>query len=218
MYSVTSEWWISEVWYAHRQRPFGRFCRSKLFWKDSRHHPRQGWISESHFITCYCFGFSTRVGSVHLRNDTCGILKLIRVNPELFRQIFQLSKNKLTADLLDYIFLPLFIPEGSNKRVNEESVVFNFNQMLENVENVKVVEDHSNHFPFWHLNVYNWCCEVPTIGFSPCTTYTACSSIMIQLWKGSCLSIPVPNVFDNTNFWKNVCPRKFRKIVDFLNA
>ena len=102
---------------------------------------------------------------------TCGILEMIRANPELFRPIFQLSKKKLTADLLDNIFLPLFSPEGSNKRVKEESVVFNFNQMLENVEKGKVVEEVNGAEVTISLSdilmFATGACEVPAIGFSP---------------------------------------------------
>ena len=102
---------------------------------------------------------------------TCGILEMIRANPELFRPIFQLSKKKLTADLLDNIFLPLFSPGGSNKRVKEESVVFNFNQMLENVEKGKVVEEVNGAEVTISLSdilmFATGACEVPAIGFSP---------------------------------------------------
>ncbi len=72
---------------------------------------------------------------------TCGILDLVRSNPEQLRAVFQYGKATLTADLLDNIFHPSFSPEGSNKRVKEERIVFNFNQMLENVEKGKVVEE-----------------------------------------------------------------------------
>ena len=56
---------------------------------------------------------------------TCGVLDLIRSNPEQFRVVFQYGKVTLTADLLDDIFQPLFSPEGSNKRTKEERLLFN---------------------------------------------------------------------------------------------
>ena len=47
--------------------------------------------------------------------------------------------SKLSAEDVDSIFDPVFSPAGSNKFAIEQSIIFNFNQYLEDVENGKVV-------------------------------------------------------------------------------
>lgn len=102
---------------------------------------------------------------------TCGILDLVRSNPEQFRAVFQYGKSILTAGLLDDIFHPLFSPEGSNKRAKEERLVFNFNQMLENVEKGKVVEELSETevtINLSHILMFaTGASEIPAIGLIP---------------------------------------------------
>ena len=102
---------------------------------------------------------------------TCGILDLVRSNPEQLRAVFQYGKATLTADLLDDIFDPSFSPEGSNKRVKEERIVFNFNQMLENVEKGKVVEELGEtelSISLSHILMFaTGAAEIPAIGLIP---------------------------------------------------
>jgi hypothetical protein len=102
---------------------------------------------------------------------TYGILDLVRSNPEQLRAVFQYGKATLTADLLDDIFHPSFSPEGSNKRVKEERIVFNFNQMLENVEKGKVVEELGETeltISLSHILMFaTGASEIPAIGLIP---------------------------------------------------
>ena len=85
--------------------------------------------------------------------------------------VFQCGKETLTADLLDDIFQPLFSPEGSNKRTNEERLVFNFNQKLENIEKEKVVEELSETevtINLSHILMFTTgASEIPAIGLIP---------------------------------------------------
>lgn len=102
---------------------------------------------------------------------TCGILDLLRSNPNVFRNVFQYGKTNLTADLLDDIFCPVFSPEGSNKRIKEECLVFNFNQMLENIEKGKVVEEFNATeltIMLSHVLMFvTGASEIPAIGLIP---------------------------------------------------
>ena len=102
---------------------------------------------------------------------TCNILQLIRANSEQFRSAFQLSNDKLTASLLDEIFMPVFSPEGGNRHVREEAIFFNFNRMLENVERGKVVEEVQEDKVTISLSdilmFITGACQIPAIGFSP---------------------------------------------------
>ena len=98
---------------------------------------------------------------------TCNIFQLIRANSEQFRSAFQLSNDKLTASLLDEIFMPIFSPEGSNRHVREEAIVFNINQMLENVEREKVVEEDKVTISLFDILMFiTGACQILAIGFS----------------------------------------------------
>ena len=98
-------------------------------------------------------------------------LDLVRSNPEQLREVFQYGNAMLTADLLDDIFQPLYSPEGSNKRVTEERIVFNFNQMLENVEKGKVVKEVGENeitISLSHILMFaTGASEIPAIGHMP---------------------------------------------------
>ena len=67
------------------------------------------------------------------------MLDLIKEEPDSFRSLFEVNHAKLTAEDVDSIFDPMFSPAGSNKFAVEQSIMFNFNQYLEDVENGKVV-------------------------------------------------------------------------------
>ena len=77
----------------------------------------------------------------------------------------------LTTELVDNIFQPLFSPEGSNKRTKKEWLVFNFSQMLENVEKRKVVEEMSETqvtINLSHILMFaTGASEIPAIGLIP---------------------------------------------------
>lgn len=66
---------------------------------------------------------------------TNGILDVIRNNPDKSRKLLQYdSKERLTAEIVDNEFHCIFSDQGSNKRVGEEALAFNFSHYLEDVE------------------------------------------------------------------------------------
>ena len=101
---------------------------------------------------------------------TCDLLTLIRQHPAAFKPVFQFS-NTLSAEVLDEMFLPQLSPMGSNKRVLEEALVFNFSQLLEDIEKGHVKEEVDNQEVIIKLQdilmfVTGAEC-IPAIGFSP---------------------------------------------------
>eukprot|EP00112_Aurelia_sp_Birch-Aquarium-sp1_P025839 Seg883.4 transcript_id=Seg883.4/GoldUCD/mRNA.D3Y31 product="G2/M phase-specific E3 ubiquitin-protein ligase" protein_id=Seg883.4/GoldUCD/D3Y31 len=91
-------------------------------------------------------------------------------SPGIFRKVFQTSSG-LTAELVDSVFRPIFIPKGSNRYTVEEHIVFNFNQYLEDVERgaVKVVVSEEE-VTIRLENILQFVTgseEIPAIGFSP---------------------------------------------------
>ena len=73
--------------------------------------------------------------------------------------------------MLILFFDPVYSPAGSNKFAIEQSIIFNFNQYLEDVENGKVVGQHEDREVKISLNdilqFATGAQNVPAIGFSP---------------------------------------------------
>jgi hypothetical protein len=96
------------------------------------------------FIRCHALHYTILVSLSELNQyidglKTCNMLDLIKEEPDSFRSLFEVNHAKLTAEDVDSIFDPMFSPAGSNKFAVEQSIMFNFNQYLEDVENGKVV-------------------------------------------------------------------------------
>lgn len=100
----------------------------------------------------------------------CEILQLIRSNAEAFRMVFEYS-NQLTADLVDEIFVPIYSPVGSSAFVKEQAIMFNFNQLLEDIEQGKVnvvVEGQNVKMALGDiLQFVTGSSDIPAIGFIP---------------------------------------------------
>ena len=96
------------------------------------------------FIRCHALHYTILVSLSELNQyieglKTYNILDLIKGEPESFRCFFEVHHSKLTAEVVNSIFDPAFSPAASNRFVIEQSIIFNFNQYLEDVENGKVV-------------------------------------------------------------------------------
>ena len=95
------------------------------------------------FIKCIALHYTILVSLSELNQfvdglNTCNMLHLIKEDPDSFRCLFEVGHAKLTAEDVDYIFDPVFSPAGSNKFAIEQSIIFNFNQYLEDAESGKV--------------------------------------------------------------------------------
>ena len=103
--------------------------------------------------------------------NNCNVLQLIRSNAEAFRMIFESSNQLLTAELVDEIFDPVYSPVGSSAFVQEQAIMFNFNQLLEDIEQGKVsvdIEGQCFNFTIGDiLQFVTGCRDVPAIGFFP---------------------------------------------------
>lgn len=66
--------------------------------------------------------------------DNVGVLQLLRDHPHEAREILQFTTSALKADLIDSLFSVHLSPEGSNKNTNEKTILFYWNQFLEDVE------------------------------------------------------------------------------------
>ena len=101
---------------------------------------------------------------------TCKVLKLIRELPEMFRKVFQTSKE-LTAEEVDACFKPDYSPKGSNRYESELNIMFNFNQYLEDIERGKItttVEGKDVAVSLKHvLQFVTGADNIPAIGFTP---------------------------------------------------
>ena len=64
-----------------------------------------------------------------------GVLDVLRRNQNEARAILQVSHVKLTAEVVDDLFLFELSPDGSNRNQNEKAILFNWSQLLEDVEN-----------------------------------------------------------------------------------
>ena len=63
-----------------------------------------------------------------------GVLEILRNHPVESRVILQCSFNKLTAEMVDGLFTYNLSDEGSSKNQQEKSILFFWNQFLEDVE------------------------------------------------------------------------------------
>jgi len=65
---------------------------------------------------------------------TLGVLDKVRKHPDSFRPLFCFQPNTLTADQVEDLFTILLSPEGSNKRMAEETVVTFWRDYLQDAE------------------------------------------------------------------------------------
>lgn len=140
---------------------------------------------------------------------TCGMLDLIKEDPDNFRCLFEVHHAKLTAEDVDSIFDPVFSPAGINKFAIEQSIIFNFNQYLEDVENGKVVsqlEDREVTVTLSDiLQFATGARNVPAIGFSPRPTIVFQHNLDMQrkINTNTCantLKFPVSGLDDGKKF------------------
>ena len=103
--------------------------------------------------------------------NNCNVLQLIRSNAEAFRTIFECSNQLHTAELVDEIFDPVYSPVGSSAFVQEQAIMFNFNQLLEDIEQGKVsvdIEGQCFNFTIGDiLQFVTGCRDISAIGFFP---------------------------------------------------
>ena len=103
--------------------------------------------------------------------NNCNLLQLIRSNPEAFRMIFDYSNQLLIAKMVDEVFDPVYSPVGSSACVEEQAIMFNLNQLLEDIEQVKVsvdIEGQSFKSPLGNiLQFVTGCRDIPAIRFLP---------------------------------------------------
>lgn len=140
---------------------------------------------------------------------TCDLLTLIRKHPAAFKPVFQIS-DTLTAEVLDEMFLPQLSPMGSNKRVQEEALVFNFGQLLEDTEKGHVKEEVDGQEVIIKLQdilmFVTGAESIPAIGFSPQPTIEfqhgfGASRKLSANTCGNVLKLPVSEKMTNyTNF------------------
>ena len=101
---------------------------------------------------------------------TCGVLQLMRANPELFRKTLE-KQTDLSADLVDNMFDPQFSPKDSNRFRVEQQIIFNFSQYLEDVEQGRVktaVEGNEVVISLSHvLQFVTGADDIPAVGFTP---------------------------------------------------
>ena len=99
--------------------------------------------------------------------NNCNVLQLIRSNAEVFRMLFESSNQLLTAEIVDEVFDPV----GSSAFVEEQAIMFNFNQLLEDIEQGKVsvvIEGQNFNFTLGDiLQFVTGCRDIPAIGFLP---------------------------------------------------
>ena len=141
------------------------------------------------FIRSHALHYTILVSSSELNLyidglKTCNILDLIKRAPDSFRCLFEVHHVKLTAEDVDSIFAPVFSPAGNNKFVIEQSIIFSFNQYLEDVENGKVVgqlEDREVKISLSEiLQFATGAQNVPAIGFSPRPTIVLQHDLVVQ--------------------------------------
>lgn len=65
--------------------------------------------------------------------DSIGVLDVFIKHPVLW-SLFKYSPSKLTAELVEDMFLPVFSPSGSNARAKEEAVMMWFGEVLHEIE------------------------------------------------------------------------------------
>ena len=85
--------------------------------------------------------------------------------------VFEYSNQLLTAEMVDEVFDPVYSPVGSSAFVEEQVIMFNFNQLLEGIEQGKVsVDIEGQSFKFtlvYILQFVTGCRDIPAIGFLP---------------------------------------------------
>ena len=132
-----------------------------------------------------------------------------------------MHQSKLTAENVDSIFDPVFSPAGSNKFVIEQSIIFNFNQYLEDVENGKVVgqlEDREVKISLSDiLQFATGAQNVPAIGFSPHPTIVFQHDLVTlrKISTNTCANIlkfPVSGLDAEKDFLRNLL---FEKVSDY---
>jgi len=65
--------------------------------------------------------------------NVLGVLHMLRNHPVEARDTFQYTST-LTAELIDGLFTVKLSPEESNKKANEKTILFYWNQLLEDIE------------------------------------------------------------------------------------
>ena len=166
------------------------------------------------FIRCHSLHYTILVSLSELNQyidglKTCNILDLIKAEPESFRCLFEVHHSKLSAEDVDSIFDPVYSPAGSNKFAIEQSIIFNFNQYLEDVENGKVVGQLEDREVKISLNdilqFATGAQNVPAVGFSPHPTIVFQHDLVIsrKISTNTCANIlkfPVSGLEDRKRF------------------
>ena len=140
------------------------------------------------------------------------MLHLIKEDPDSFRCLFEVGNAKLTAEDVDSISDPVFSPAGSNKFAIEQSIIFNFNQYLEDAESGKVtgqLEDREVKVSLSDiLQFATGAQHVPAVGFSPRPTIVFLHHLHMarKISTNSCANIlkfPVSGLEDGKNFLRS---------------
>lgn len=165
------------------------------------------------FFRCICLHYTVLSSITEINQfidglKTCNVLNLVRKNPEIFKNVFQVSKQ-LTAEQIDDIFDPVYSLKESNRYKVEQNIVFNFNQYLEDVEqgNVKTqVEGKDMNIMLKHvLQFITGAEDFPAIGFTPRPTlhFSHDAESKRKMTTNTCaniLRIPVANMTDYSQF------------------
>ena len=83
-----------------------------------------------HYCIYLC---KTELDEVKKGLESIGFLNVLKKHPVL-RSLFEHSTSKLTADVLEDMFVPEFSPVGSNDRAKVEAVVMWFTELVHEVE------------------------------------------------------------------------------------
>ncbi|XP_028412413.1 G2/M phase-specific E3 ubiquitin-protein ligase-like [Dendronephthya gigantea] len=166
------------------------------------------------FVKCIALHYTLLVSLSELNQfidglSTCNVLNLIKVDPDSFRGLFEVGHAELTAEDVDAIFDPVFSPTGSNKYAIEQSIIFNFNQYLEDAESGKVIgqlEDREVKISLSDIFQFaTGARHIPAVGFSPRPTIVFLHHLHMarKISTNSCANIlkfPVSGLNDGKKF------------------
>ena len=81
----------------------------------------------------YIYSLKSELDEIRRGLQSLGFLDVVSKNP-ILRSLFEHSPSKVTADLVEEMFIPEFSPIGSNMRAKEEAVMMWFTELLHEIE------------------------------------------------------------------------------------
>ena len=90
-------------------------------------------------VNAMCLHYSVLVTLAELEQLRRGLTiqkfnMLMGSHPQAVRKAFELSQTKITSDFLQDLVVPMFSPQGSNKRAVEEALIMTWIRYLQHLE------------------------------------------------------------------------------------